>query len=162
MHGIFLQDHVHGDVQAKDVTFHYPTRPEATVLDQFSISVAPGQTLALVGASGGGKSTVISLLERFYNISSGTLTVDGNDVQEFNLRWLRRQISIVSQEPSLLSGSIADNIRYGALFKDVTDEDVIAAAKAANIHDFIITLPDVSELMLQMSFKLSRLPVEDN
>lgn len=140
-----LQDHINGEVNASNISFHYPTRPEANVLDEFCISIAPGQTLALVGASGGGKSTVISLLERFYDISSGTLTIDGNDVREFNLRWLRRQISIVSQEPSLFSGSIADNIRYGALFKEVTDEDVIAVAKAASIHDFIMTLPDVSE-----------------
>ena len=139
-----LQDHIRGEVNANDISFHYPTRPEATILDQFSISIAPGQTLALVGTSGGGKSTVISLLERFYNISSGTLTIDGNNVQELNLRWLHRQISIVSQEPSLFSGSIAANIRYGALFKEVTDKDVIAVAKAANIHDFIMTLPDVS------------------
>ena len=139
-----MQTNAHGEIKAENVVFQYPTRPEATILDQFSISIAPGQTLALVGASGGGKSTVISLLERFYNITSGRLTIDGVDLQDFSLRWLRSQISIVSQEPVLFSGSIADNICYGALHQELTDEDVISAAMSANIHEFIMTLPNVS------------------
>ena len=109
-----------------------------------NVSVKPGQTLALVGPSGCGKSTVVSLIERFYDVLSGSLTLDGNDVRDLNIRWLRSQIGIVSQEPVLFDSSIADNIRYGANFRDVSDVEVIEAAKAANIHSFIKSLPQVS------------------
>ena len=103
----------------------------------------PGETLALVGPSGCGKSTVVSLTERFYDPSVGSLQLDGEDLRDLNIRWLRHQIGIVSQEPVLFDTSIADNIRYGANFRDVSDEEVIEAAKAANIHNFIQTLPEV-------------------
>ena len=126
-----------------DVIFHYPTRPEVKVLQGLTVSVKPGQTLALVGPSGCGKSTVVSLIERFYDPTAGALTLDGSDVRELNLRWLRSQIGIVSQEPVLFDTSVADNIRYGANFREVSDEEVIAAAKAANIHNFLESLPQV-------------------
>ena len=125
------------------VEFSYPARPEVQVLQGLDISVKPGQTLALVGPSGCGKSTVVSLLERFYDPSGGSLKLDSNDLRDLNIRWLRHQIGIVSQEPVLFDTSIADNIRYGANFRDVSDEEVIEAAKAANIHNFIQTLPEV-------------------
>ena len=125
------------------VEFSYPARPEVQVLQGLDISVKPGQTLALVGPSGCGKSTVVSLLERFYDPSGGSLKLDSNDIRDLNIRWLRHQIGIVSQEPVLFDTSIADNIRYGANFRDVSDEEVIEAAKAANIHNFIQTLPEV-------------------
>ena len=107
-------------------------------------SVKPGQTLALVGTSGSGKSTVVSLIERFYDPDAGSLALDGSDLRDLNLHWLRSQIGVVSQEPVLFDASIAENIRYGALFREVSDEEVIEAAKAANIHNFIESLPQVS------------------
>ncbi len=100
--------------------------------------------MALVGPSGSGKSTIISLLERFYDPSFGDLQLDGKDVRDLNIAWLRQQISLVSQEPVLFDMSIADNIRYGANFREeVTDEEIQEAAKSANIHNFILTLPEV-------------------
>ncbi len=113
------------------------------VLQGLSISVSPGQTLALVGPSGCGKSTVVSLIERFYDPSSGSLSLDGKNLTDLNIRWLRSQVGIVSQEPVLFDASVADNVRYGANFREVSDEEVIEAAKAANIHSFIESLPQV-------------------
>jgi len=107
------------------------------------VTVKPGQTLALVGTSGSGKSTVVSLIERFYDPHAGSLALDGSDLRDLNLQWLRSQIGVVSQEPVLFDASIAENIRYGALFREVSDEEVIEAAKAANIHSFIESLPQV-------------------
>ena len=126
-----------------DVFFNYPARPEVPVLQGLSIAVHPGETLALVGPSGCGKSTVVSLVERFYDIAAGSVEIDQHDVRDLNIRWLRSQIGIVSQEPVLFDRSISDNIRYGANFREVGDEEVIEAAKAANIHSFIQTLPEV-------------------
>ena len=131
-------------MQVKDVKFTYPARPDVEVLKGLTIGVEPGQSLALVGPSGCGKSTVVSLIERFYDPSSGSLLLEEQDLRDLNIRWLRNQIGIVSQEPVLFDKSIADNIRYGANFREVTDEEVIEAAKAANIHNFIQTLPQVS------------------
>ena len=144
LHIIIYQDSTTGQIDVKEVHFHYPSRPEVQVLQGLNVSVKPGQTLALVGPSGCGKSTIVSLIERFYNPLSGSLTLDGNDVRDLNIRWLRSQIGIVSQEPVLFNSSIADNIRYGANFRDVSDEEVIEAAKAANIHSFIESQPQVS------------------
>ena len=103
----------------------------------------PGQTLALVGPSGCGKSTVVSLVERFYDPVLGSLLLEGVDLRDLNLQWLRTRIGIVSQEPMLFDASIAENIRYGTLFREVLDDEVIAAAKSANIHSFIESLPEV-------------------
>ena len=115
-----------------------------SILNGLNISVKPGNTLALVGPSGSGKSTIISLIERFYEPGFGDLQLDGTDIRDLNTSWLRQQISLVSQEPVLFDMSIADNIRYGANFREVTDEEVQEAAKSANIHNFIVTLPQVS------------------
>ena len=141
-----LQKNVNGVVRTEDVTFQYPSRPEVTVLQGMDVSIEQGQTLALVGPSGCGKSTIVSLLERFYDPKSGRLTLDGKDLRDLNIRWLRSQIGIVSQEPVLFDTSIAENIRYGANFRDVSDEEVVEAAKAANIHTFVESLPSVSLL----------------
>ena len=131
----------------ENVTFHYPARPELQVLNALTVSLNPGQTLALVGPSGCGKSTVVSLLERFYEPQSGCLKVDQQDIRDLNIRWLRQNIGIVSQEPILFDTSIAANIRYGANFREVSDEEVIAAARAANIHNFIESLPKVCNVI---------------
>ena len=141
---LFVQEKFTARIEVKDVNFSYPARPDVQVLQGLSISVEPGQTLALVGPSGCGKSTVVSLIERFYDPSSGSLKLEEQDIRDLNIRWLRNQIGIVSQEPVLFDKSIADNIRYGANFREVTDEEVIEAAKAANIHNFIQTLPQVN------------------
>ena len=138
-----LQEKVSGAVALDTVHFSYPSRPDVPVLQGLSVNLEPGKSLALVGPSGCGKSTIVSLIERFYDPSSGLVKMEEVDIRDLNIGWLRSQIGIVSQEPILFDASIAYNIRYGALFRDVTDEEVTAAAKAANIHSFIETLPQV-------------------
>ncbi len=116
------------------------------VLKGLSLSVQQGKTLALVGPSGCGKSTVVSLIERFYDpslVESGKVEVDKRDLRSLNIQWLRSKIGLVSQEPVLFDGSIADNIRYGDLSREISDEEVEAAARAANIHGFIMSQPKV-------------------
>ena len=139
----FLQDNVVGDIMLKNVSFSYPLRAEAKVLQHLSLNIPSGKTLALVGASGCGKSTIMSLIERFYDPSYGAITLDGRDLRGYNIRWLRSQIGFVSQEPVLFDATIANNIRYGVNSREVTDEEVIEAAKAANINHFIKSLPQV-------------------
>ena len=133
-----------GIVDFQNVHFTYPSRPGVSVLEGFNISIKSGQTLALVGPSGSGKSTIISLIERFYDPTEGSILLDGVNLHDLNISWLRRQISLVSQEPVLFDMSIGDNIRYGAHFREVSDEEIIEAAKSANIHYFIQSLPEVS------------------
>ncbi len=135
------------------MSFNYPTRPDVPVLQELSLSVKPGQTIALVGPSGCGKSTVVSLLERFYDPLKGSVQLDGVAVTDVNVRWLRAQLGIVSQEPILFDDSIAENIRYGANHREdsISDEEVVEAARAANIHDFIQSLPQVSVCVYSVS-----------
>ena len=139
-------DSINGDVQFQKVTFAYPSRPQAEVLKNFNWTgySTRKKTVALVGASGSGKSTILSLIGRMYDPLTGSVLIDEHNVKSLNLKWLRSQIGIVSQEPVLFDASIAENIRYGALFRDVSDDEVISAAKSANIHSFIETLPQVS------------------
>ena len=139
-----MQETTTGEVKLQRVHFSYPTRPNVNVLKGLSIFVRPGKTLALVGASGCGKTTVTSLLQRFYDPKSGRLTLDGTDISHLNVPWLRSQIGIVFQEPVLFDGTIKENIQYGANFRQVFDEEVIQAVTAANIHSFITSLPQVS------------------
>ena len=136
----------------KNIRFSYPTRPTVTVLKSLTVSVQSGQTLALVGTSGSGKSTVVSLIERFYDPLNGQIFFGDMLLNDVNIRWLRNQIGIVSQEPVLFDTSIADNIRYGANFREVSDEEVIEAAKAANIHNFIQSLPQVCSRYFALFF----------
>ena len=121
------------------------------VLNSVTLSVKAGHTLALVGPSGSGKSTIVSLIEKFYNPTCGLITLDGVSLGDLDTEWLRRQIGIVSQEPVLFDKSIRDNIKYGDNYGEVTEEQVIAAAKEANIHDFIVSLPQVSCLVKTIS-----------
>ena len=138
------QEKVRGELSLNQVYFRYPSRPEIKVIRDLSLAVNPGQTLALLGPSGSGKSTIFSLIERFYDPIAGSLSLDGKDFKELNIRWLRSLIGIVSQEPVLFDVSIADNIRYGCGGRrEVTDSEVVQAAKAANIHSFIMSLPQV-------------------
>ena len=124
-----------GRVEVRDVTFAYPSSPDCLVCDGFSLVVPAGSSCALCGPSGSGKSTIIMLLERFYDPQSGSVVLDGNDIRTLNLAWLRGRIGLVSQEPVLFEGSIAENIRYGK--PDATQEEVEAAARMADAHKFI-------------------------
>ncbi|OXB84706.1 UNVERIFIED_CONTAM: hypothetical protein H355_001183 [Colinus virginianus] len=130
-----------GNISFKDVSFKYPSRPEVKVLQGLNIEVGKGQTLALVGSSGCGKSTVVQLLERFYDPLSGEVLLDGQNTKTLNIQWLRAQIGIVSQEPILFDCTIAENIAYGDNSREVPHEEIVSAAKAANIHSFIESLP---------------------
>ncbi|CAH1796934.1 unnamed protein product [Owenia fusiformis] len=132
-----------GAVEFVEVKFRYPSRPEVPVLRGLNLSVTPGQTLALVGSSGCGKSTSVQLIERFYDALAGSIILDGShEIHSVNVAWLRRQIGIVSQEPVLFDASIAENIMYGDNSRNVTMDEVIQAAKSSNIHNFISSLPD--------------------
>ena len=134
---------VSGMVQFNSVSFSYPRRKEVTILDYLNLTVERCSTVGLVGGSGSGKSTIMTLLQRFYDPSHGFVSLDGTDIRHLNLKWFRSQIGMVAQEPVLFDGTIADNIRYGALFREVSDDEVASAAVMANIHDFIATLPKV-------------------
>lgn len=129
---------VKGHVCYEDVSFHY-SDDETSVLSHVSIDIPAGKSVALVGPSGGGKTTICSLLPRFYDVTGGRITVDGHDVRSLTLKSLRSQIGVVQQDVYLFSGSIRENIAYGK--PDASEEEIIAAAKRANIHDFIMELP---------------------
>ncbi|VDD73998.1 unnamed protein product [Mesocestoides corti] len=130
-----------GRIEFKNVTFRYPTRPTMTTLNNLSIKVRPGQTVAIVGPSGSGKSTTIQLIQRFYNAESGEILIDGKDIRTLDLVWLRKQIGVVQQEPTLFSGTVAENIAFG--LPGATEQEIEAAAKMADAHDFILKLPQV-------------------
>ncbi|XP_035936817.1 phosphatidylcholine translocator ABCB4 isoform X2 [Halichoerus grypus] len=134
-------DKFEGNVTFNEVVFNYPTRPDIPVLQGLSLEVKKGQTLALVGSSGCGKSTVVQLLERFYDPVAGTVLLDGQEAKKLNIQWLRAHLGIVSQEPVLFDCSIAENIAYGDNSRAVSQDEIVNAAKAANIHPFIETLP---------------------
>ncbi|XP_068620128.1 mitochondrial potassium channel ATP-binding subunit [Battus philenor] len=131
----------HGDIEFKNVVFAYPTRPEAVVLNNFNLKIPAGKTVAIVGTSGNGKSTIAALLERFYDVNDGVITIDGVDVREFDCKWLRgRALGLISQEPVLFATTVKENIRYGK--PEATDEEVYQAAMTANAHDFISGFPE--------------------
>nr|CAD7458639.1 unnamed protein product [Timema tahoe] len=130
-----------GSTDYSKVVFSYPTRRRVPVLQDFSMSVRPGQTIALVGPSGCGKTTCVQLLERFYDPSSGVVMLDGPDISSVPLYSLRSQLGVVSQEPVLFNRTIADNIAYGDNMRDVPMIEIAKAAKQANIHTFISSLP---------------------
>ncbi len=128
---------IRGEVVFDQVTFSY--EPGKAVLKDFSLRAAPGQTIALVGPTGAGKTTIISLLSRFYDVDQGAITIDGRDIRAVRQKSIRRQLGIVLQDTFLFSGTVMDNIRYGDL--NAGDEAVIAAAKLANADWFIRRLP---------------------
>ncbi|XP_059784029.1 bile salt export pump isoform X3 [Balaenoptera ricei] len=136
-------DNFQGQIDFVDCKFTYPSRPDIQVLNGLSVSVGPGQTLAFVGSSGCGKSTSIQLLERFYDPDQGKVMIDGHDTKNVNVQFLRSKIGIVSQEPVLFACSIVDNIKYGDNTKEIPTEKVIEAAKQAQLHDFVMSLPEV-------------------
>ncbi|PIA50393.1 hypothetical protein AQUCO_01300853v1 [Aquilegia coerulea] len=147
-------DKVEGHLQFKDICFSYPSRPDVVIFDKLCLNIPSGKIVALVGGSGSGKSTVISLIERFYEPLSGNIYLDGNEISELELKWLRRQIGLVNQEPALFATSIHENILYGK--DDATLEDVTRAAKLSGALSFINNLPhqfetQVGERGIQLS-----------
>ncbi|XP_059178860.1 bile salt export pump-like [Physella acuta] len=134
---------VNGEILFQNIFFSYPSRPAAQILCGIDLHALKGQTVALVGASGSGKSTIIQLLLRFYKPNVGQILIDGHDIESLNLRWLRQHIGLVSQEPVLFATTIAENIRYGR--KDASMEDIVQASKMANAYDFIMALPQQYE-----------------
>lgn len=135
---------LHGSVSFEDIHFGYT--PDKIIINDFSVSVENGQKIAIVGPTGAGKTTMVKLLMRFYDVNSGAIKIDGNDIRNFNRGELRRMFGMVLQDPWLFNGTIMENIRYGRF--DATDEEVIAAAKAAHVHHFIQTLPDGYNMVL--------------
>lgn len=124
-----------GKIDIKNVDFLYPGRPESLILRQFSLDVKPGTSIGLVGRSGCGKSTVIGLIQRFYDVDRGSVRVDGVDIRQLDIQWYRKHMALVSQEPVIYSGSIRDNILFGK--PDASENEVVKAARAANAHEFI-------------------------
>lgn len=142
-------EHLEGNIRLEHIQHIYPSRPEVLVMKDVSLEIPAGKTTALVGASGSGKSTIVGLVERFYDPIEGTLYLDGHDISKLNLRWLRQQMALVSQEPTLFGTTIFHNIRYGLIgtkFEDENEEKqkelIYEAAKMANAHDFITSLPE--------------------
>ena len=134
-------DEIEGTIEFRDVHFRYPTRPEQPVLRGLNLTVRPGQYVALVGASGCGKSTTIQLLERFYDPLSGGVFVDGQDISRYNVNDYRKFLALVSQEPTLYQGTIRENVLLGVTVDEVPEERIVQACKDANIYDFILSLP---------------------
>jgi ATP-binding cassette subfamily B protein len=142
-----------GQIQFCDVSFHYPENQEP-VLSHVNLTIQPGEYVALVGPSGAGKTTLCSMIPRFYDVTEGQVLVDGKDVRSLQQKSLRDNIGIVQQDVYLFGGSILENIRYGR--PDATVEEVVAAAKEANAHDFIMSLPNGYETDIgQRGVKLS-------
>ncbi|KAJ8398369.1 hypothetical protein AAFF_G00426240 [Aldrovandia affinis] len=129
-----------GHLQFKNVTFAYPNRPDTAVLKAFSLELKAGQMTALVGPSGGGKSTCVSLVERFYQPQEGEILLDGKPLHNYKNQYLHNKIAVVSQEPVLFARSVKENIKYG--LEEASDEDMFSAAKIANAHKFINDLPN--------------------
>ncbi|CAN1127328.1 ABC transporter B family member 13 [Linum perenne] len=137
--GSRVVEHVKGDIELRKVSFRYPARPEVTIFDKLSLKVSAGKSLAVVGHSGSGKSTIISLILRFYDPFSGSVLIDGWDIKTLNLKSLRQMIGLVQQEPALFSTTIYENIKYGN--NNASEIEIMEAAKAANVHEFISRMP---------------------
>lgn len=146
--------YVHGHIEFMDVHFSYPSRDDTPILQGFSLQIKAGKTVGLVGGSGSGKSTVIALLERFYDPSKGDILLDGHKIKRLKLRWLRSQMGLVNQEPILFATTIKENVLFGK--DDATMDEVVHACKVANAHDFITSLPLGYETQVgQFGFQLS-------
>lgn len=133
--GMTLED-VKGEIQLKHISFKFPTRPDIQIFQYLSLTISSGKTVALVGESGSGKSTVISLLQRFYDPDSGHITLDGVEIQTLQLKWLRQQMGLVGQQPVLFNDTIRANIAYGKEGR-ASEAEIVAASELANAHRFI-------------------------
>ncbi|XP_010535957.1 PREDICTED: putative ABC transporter B family member 8 isoform X2 [Tarenaya hassleriana] len=138
--GFIINKNMKGVIEFEHVTFWYPSRPDSIILKDFSLRIEAGKTVALVGASGSGKSTAVALVQRFYDPIQGSVRIDGFDIKTLQLKWMRHQMALVSQEHALFGTSIRENITFGK--HDATMDEVISAAKAANAHGFITQLPE--------------------
>ncbi|KAI9481192.1 MAG: P-loop containing nucleoside triphosphate hydrolase protein [Benjaminiella poitrasii] len=136
-----------GEIEFKDIKFSYPTRPDITILKKLNLSIKPGMTVAFVGPSGSGKSTSVQLLQRFYDPLEGSVSLDGHNLKDYNVAWLRSKIGVVSQEPVLFNMTIKQNLLMGVT-EEVTNDDIVAACKKANCHSFISQLPDGYETIV--------------
>ena len=132
---------VQGNVDVKDAEFHYPTRPNIQILKRLQLSIKKGESIALVGESGCGKSTVIQLIQRLYDLENGKIEIEDQNIESLNLPWLRSRLGLVSQEPVLFDRTIAENIQYGDNERDVSMDEVLESARRANIHNFVNALP---------------------
>ncbi|KAL0436045.1 UNVERIFIED_CONTAM: ABC transporter B family member 21 [Sesamum radiatum] len=136
-----------GEIELRHVSFKYPSRPDVQIFRDLSLAIRSGKTVALVGESGSGKSTVISLLQRFYDPDSGVITIDGIEIDKFQLKWLRQQMGLVSQEPVLFNGTIRANIAYGKQ-GNASEAEITAAAELSNAHKFISGLAQGYDTMV--------------
>ncbi|KAD3066976.1 hypothetical protein R6Q59_018866 [Mikania micrantha] len=146
--------HVRGEIEFKGIYFSYPSRPETPILQGLDLKIPAGKTVGLVGGSGSGKSTIMSLIQRFYDPIEGEIVLDGYKIDNLHLKWLRSQMGLVNQEPILFATSIKENILFGK--EGASFDDVVVAAKDANAHDFILKFPDgyetnVGQLGIQLS-----------
>mmetsp|Transcript_8074 Transcript_8074/g.17550 ORF Transcript_8074/g.17550 Transcript_8074/m.17550 type:complete len:660 (-) Transcript_8074:55-2034(-) len=138
-----------GRLDFENVKFAYPARPDINVLDEYTLNISPGTTTALVGGSGSGKSTVVALLQRFYDVDDGSIKIDGNDLRDLDVTWLRQKIGYVQQEPSLFGLSVRDNLLYGVPENvTISQEQIEQACHDANCHDFISSWPDGYETLV--------------
>ncbi|XP_004295792.1 PREDICTED: putative multidrug resistance protein [Fragaria vesca subsp. vesca] len=146
--------HVRGEIEFQDIYFSYPSRPDSQILQGLNLKIPAGKSVGLVGGSGSGKSTIISLIERFYDPVEGEILLDGHAIRRLQPKWLRSQMGLVNQEPVLFATSIRENILFGK--EGASMEEITNAAKAANAHDFIVKLPDGYETQAgQFGFQLS-------
>ena len=143
-------DKLEGHIQFKDVSFSYPSRPDVVIFNKLRLDIPSGKIVALVGGSGSGKSTVISLIERFYEPLSGEILLDGRNIGLLDLKWLRQQIGLVNQEPALFATSIRENMLYGK--DDATLEELTRAAKLSEALSFISNLPERFETQVWICY----------
>ena len=139
----FWIESLNGDISFENVTFAYPSQSDKLVLENLYLNIPRGKTLALVGDTGCGKSTIVQLLLRFYDVNGGKVTIDNTDIRDFNVRWIRQQIGFVNQEPVLFNTTIKDNIQMGAVDQStVPDENIVKVCRLTHAHDFIVRLPE--------------------
>lgn len=146
--GVPLLEKPRGEIEFKDVSFSYPTRPKIQIFNELNFKIPANSNVCVVGPSGRGKSTITSLLLRYYDVTGGAILLDGKDISKYNAKSLRRYLGVVQQEPILMSGTIRENIIYGLKTNNVPDELVTDAAKKANCHDFIVKFPEGYETVI--------------
>lgn len=146
-HPLLKPGYMEGAIEFENVSFAYPSRPTAPVLRNFSLSIPTNTTTALVGASGAGKSTVVALLQRFYDVTGGSICIDGRDIRSLDVQWLRSHIGYVQQEPQLFGLSVRENIAYG-VNRAVSQQEIEDVARQANAHEFITQWPSGYDTML--------------